>query len=58
MSGGSAPLGESREGSPGGYGGERTRVRLRLGYALALAWVAVGLALFLIEAVGLVLGRG
>lgn len=34
------------------------RLRPRLGYRLALAWVVVGLVLFLIEVVGLVHGRG
>jgi hypothetical protein len=34
------------------------RRRPRLGYGLALAWVVVGLALFLIEVVSLVHGRG
>lgn len=37
---------------------ERPRIVPRLGYALALVWVVVGLALFLIEVVGLALGRG
>ena len=58
MSGGIAPLGESGDEPPRGFGGERTRVWPRLGYALALVWVVVGLVLFLIEVVGLVLGRG
>ena len=58
MSGGIAPLGEGEDEPPRGFGGERTRVWSRLGYALALVWVVVGLVLFLIEVVGLVLGRG
>jgi hypothetical protein len=58
MSGGIAPLGKPEDEAPRGFGGKRTRVRPRVGYALALLWVVVGLVLFLIEIVGLVLGRG
>jgi hypothetical protein len=58
MSGGVAPLGESTDEPPRGFGGERTRPWPRLRYAFALVWVVVGLVLFLIEVVGLVAGRG
>jgi hypothetical protein len=58
MSGGIAPQGESADEPPHGFGGGRTRVWPRLGYALALVWVVVGLVLFLIEVAGLVAGRG
>jgi len=58
MSGGVAPLRESTDEPPRDLGGERTRPWSRLGYAVALVWVVVGLVLFLIEVVGLVAGRG
>jgi hypothetical protein len=35
-----------------------TRARLRVGYLLALVWVAVGSVLYLVEVVKLVLGHG
>jgi hypothetical protein len=58
MNGGVAPLGESTDEPPGGLGGERTRRWPRPEYAIALVWVAVGLALFLIEVVRVVVDRG
>lgn len=58
MSGGVATPGRSTDEPPRGMRHERPRIVPRLGYALALVWVVVGLALFLIEVVGLALGRG
>jgi hypothetical protein len=57
MSGGIEPLEESRDEPPRDLR-ERPRLLSRLRYALALVWVTVGLVLFLIEAVGLAVGRG
>jgi hypothetical protein len=36
----------------------RTRVRLRLGYLLALVWVVVGSVLYAVEVARLVIGSG
>lgn len=58
MSGGIAPLEESTDEPQLGFGDERTRRRLRVGYPFALVWVVVGLALFLIEVAALVVHRG
>lgn len=58
MSGGVEPLEESTDEPPRGLREQRPRIFPRLGYALALAWVMVGLMLFLIEVVGLAVGRG
>jgi hypothetical protein len=58
MCGGVAPLGESTDEPAHDLGGERTRPWPRLRYVVALVWVVTGLVLFLIEAAGLVLGRG
>jgi hypothetical protein len=58
MSGGVEPLEESTNQPPRGFRDQRPRVLPRLGYALALVWVTVGLMLFLIEVVGLAAGRG
>jgi hypothetical protein len=38
--------------------GSRTRLRVRLGYLLALVWVVVGSVLYAVEVARLVIGRG
>ncbi len=59
MSGGGVePLEESTDEPARGLREQRPRALPRLGYALALVWVMVGLVLFLIEAVGLAVGSG
>jgi hypothetical protein len=37
---------------------KRTRLRLRLGYLLALVWVVVGSVLYAVEVARLVINRG
>jgi hypothetical protein len=38
--------------------GSGTRLRVRLGYLLALVWVVVGSVLYAVEVARLVIGRG
>jgi hypothetical protein len=59
MSGDLAPAKRTRPGPIEASSHEsRTRLRLRLGYLLALAWVVVGSVLYAVEVARLVIGRG